>query len=146
MTLRRYTRLERSKPIRKRKPRRLERRKEDAAYVRFVRGLDCIRCHAEGPSEAAHMPIGARGMGLKAPDSSCVPLCRACHQWFDGGVTPHATKAQRRGLAVVWVRATQLAATPTTLAEAWELQYRCLGSVRLEGGEKWSWTPSWGQS
>lgn len=46
-------------------------------WLDFVRSLDCFNCKAKGPSEAHH--VGSRGMGLKVPDSCCIPLCRLCH-------------------------------------------------------------------
>ncbi len=50
------------------------------SYLAFVRPLPCCHCHASGPSDPHHW--GERGVGQKAADFSCVPLCRVCHDFF----------------------------------------------------------------
>lgn len=56
---------------------------EDPAFVRFVRTLPCAVCGAHGV-EAHH--AGTRGLGQRAHDSTCVPLCRQHHAaWHDAG-------------------------------------------------------------
>jgi len=50
----------------------------DARYRAWIRSLPCCVC-ASGPAgEAAHTGLDG-GMGQKASDYSCVPLCRNCH-------------------------------------------------------------------
>lgn len=48
-------------------------------YKAFIRSLPCVVCSTE-PTEAAHQRIdGMGGMGVKPPDSYCLPLCYECH-------------------------------------------------------------------
>lgn len=47
-------------------------------YLDFVRARECCSCIAPGPSDPHH--TGSRGVGQKADDYSCVPLCRRCHE------------------------------------------------------------------
>jgi hypothetical protein len=44
------------------------------AYRRWVASLPCIVCRIEGYSQAAH-PNRGRGLGQKASDLDCFPLC-----------------------------------------------------------------------
>lgn len=76
-----------AKPKRKSK---YKRRPRALAYMQWVKTLPCaalnltppnrhphqVRC--EGPIEADH--AGKRGMGQKAPDYTCIPLCRKHHR------------------------------------------------------------------
>ena len=39
-----------------------------------------MKCGKHCPSECHHEPLGLAGMGIKAPDSHCVPLCQECHR------------------------------------------------------------------
>ena len=59
-------------------PRRRPEGTYDEAYKAAVRALPCYQCGHPAPSEPDHM--GARGYGQKAPDSTCVPMCRVCHR------------------------------------------------------------------
>lgn len=47
-------------------------------YLAYVRSQPCCSCGAPGPSDPHHS--GLRGVGQKADDYSCVPLCRPCHE------------------------------------------------------------------
>jgi hypothetical protein len=69
------------KPARRKKKRVLE-----GPYVDFVKSLPCIHCGARAPSEPAHMTLSKneKGTGLKVRDRQCVPLCAACHDFWDG--------------------------------------------------------------
>lgn len=79
-------------PVRKRRPgpaRKGPMRSE--AYRRWVSRFRCCVCNplsldmgecCEGNSQAAHAE--RNGMSSKGPDSSCVPLCVAHHNWYDG--------------------------------------------------------------
>ena len=49
----------------------------DDDYKAFIRRQSCCAC-GRTPSEAAHTGRDG-GMGQKASDYSCVPLCRSCH-------------------------------------------------------------------
>lgn len=129
------------KAMRKAMPKRLETRAHMRPYVEFVRALPCICCGAPGPSDAAHMPVGKRGMGLKAPDSSCVPLCRGCHLWFDGHSGRPVSRHTRRMLAVKWVEAVQIWATPETVDQARDLMQLGLGHVEGDPAGDWKWVP-----
>ena len=59
----------------------------DKAWRQYVASLPCLGCGLEGSSQAAH--IRGHGMGIKASDYECVPLCcarlgvRGCHAEFD---------------------------------------------------------------
>jgi hypothetical protein len=50
----------------------------NALYRAWIRSLPCCRCGLEPAGEAAHTGRDG-GMGQKASDYSCVPLCRDCH-------------------------------------------------------------------
>jgi hypothetical protein len=55
-----------------------------ANYLTWIRKRPCCVCGAPGPSEASHH--GRRGMGQKASDLSCAPLCRTHHhEWHTYG-------------------------------------------------------------
>jgi hypothetical protein len=62
---------QRRKPTRKGPPR-------DQPYLAWIREMACISCGIEGRSEAAHTGTDG-GMGQKASDYSCIPLCAGCH-------------------------------------------------------------------
>ena len=47
-------------------------------YRAWIARQPCLRC-GHGPCQAAHVDLGRRGVGLKAPDTHCVPLCGLCH-------------------------------------------------------------------
>ncbi len=64
-------------------------------YMAFVRARACCSCNAPGPSDSHH--TGERGVGQKADDYSCVPLCRRCHEQ----VTDHYTLPGRDRAEVV---------------------------------------------
>lgn len=91
MTLQRSTPLRRGAPlnrsrIKRKNPRRISRRAEDAPYVAAVTKGDCINCDAPGPSNPAHIKLrrGQSGTAYKVPDSQCVALCTPCHMFWDG--------------------------------------------------------------
>lgn len=69
------------------------------SYRRYVATFPCDFCGIEGYSQAAH-PNTGKGMGIKADDFSCFPLCGprfgvpGCHALFDQGAL--MTKAERR--------------------------------------------------
>lgn len=48
-------------------------------YLDYIRSLPCTMCGAYPPNDPHHETLHAGGMGLKAPDSHVVPLCRDCH-------------------------------------------------------------------
>src|SRR5438552_8216787 len=48
------------------------------AYLRFVRRHACCVCGKTWSVEAAH--TGPHGLGQKAPDESCIPLCWKHHR------------------------------------------------------------------
>jgi len=52
----------------------------NAAYRAWIRTLPCAHCKA--PADHAHHAIyeGCSGMGTKASDFGCAPLCRSCHR------------------------------------------------------------------
>lgn len=60
---------------------------ESEAYRTHVRAYACCNCGARPPSDAHH--LGPRGMGRKADDTRCAPLCRSCHDyWHAHGTLP----------------------------------------------------------
>ena len=80
--------------------------KRDSAYMEFVRGLDCWFAHLSecmgriDPHHAGwnHSKGEGKGTGIKAPDDTCVPLCRGHHQALETLSSPfkRVTKEQRR--------------------------------------------------
>jgi len=78
--LRRTSKLRPRSKTKKRKPR-------DMAYMAWIKTLRCMGAmphKCEGASEAHH--AGVRGLGQKAPDRTCIPLCPPAHRaWHDGG-------------------------------------------------------------
>jgi hypothetical protein len=68
-------------------------------YRRWVASLPCMACKIEGFSQAAH-PNQGRGLGQKASDLDCFPLCAArpghqgCHILHDQLID--MTLAERR--------------------------------------------------
>ena len=51
-------------------------------YRAFVRQWPCLGCGATSPIQACH--TGAHGLGTKAPDIRCIPLCGECHLGTNG--------------------------------------------------------------
>lgn len=49
-------------------------------YLDFIRSKPCLVCGKPGPSDPHHENLGFCGVGMKAPDTHTVPLCRECHQ------------------------------------------------------------------
>lgn len=75
--------MSRTAPIKKKATKRksTESRWANESYLAFVRKLPCSCCGAT-PGGDAHHAIGIghfSGVGLKAPDSLTMPLCRTCH-------------------------------------------------------------------
>jgi hypothetical protein len=56
----------------------------DEAYRRFIRSWPCLVCSTRRQVEAAH--TGPHGIGQKASDASCIPLCREHHAEMHQGV------------------------------------------------------------
>jgi hypothetical protein len=48
-------------------------------YLDFIRSKPCLMCGSPAPSDPHHERLGEGGMGLKAPDTHALPLCRECH-------------------------------------------------------------------
>jgi hypothetical protein len=59
----------------------------------------------EGPIQASHFR-DMTGLGLKAPDTTCIPLCRALHEAYDqsSGYFAGTTKLDRK----IWHTSQQL--------------------------------------
>ena len=53
-------------------------RGRNEAYKRFIRQLPCCVCCKTRWIEAAH--FGPHGLGQKASDFNCLPLCHTCHR------------------------------------------------------------------
>lgn len=85
------------------------------AYRRRVAALPCVCCGVDDHSQAAHangIEYG-KGIGLKADDLACFPLCCdrpgivGCHRLFDqGGLL---TKEERREVTARWISWTRAA-------------------------------------
>lgn len=69
-------------------------------WRRAVASLPCVVCMKDGPSQAAHRNTG-KGMGIKAPDVYCFPMCPEHHAELDQG--GRWTKQERRELETEWV-------------------------------------------
>ncbi|WP_110599795.1 DUF968 domain-containing protein [Salinicola lusitanus] len=88
--LKRKTPLATRKPMHRQSPRRREAspkpckpdtRFRSPAYLRWVRSMPCCVCLCDA-TDAHHvigLGWGLSGMGMKAPDSYCIPCCRECH-------------------------------------------------------------------
>ena len=79
-------------------------------YRRWVAGLPCIVCGLEGFSQCAH-PNSGRGLGQKASDLECFPLC-ATRSGFPGHHWEHdnlyeMTLEERRAREVRYTAQTQ---------------------------------------
>lgn len=80
------------------------------AYRRWVATLPCIRCGVIGYSQAAH-PNQGRGLGQKADDTDCFPLCctrpgiLGCHAEFDQ--LRYITLSERRALELEYIAVTK---------------------------------------
>ena len=77
------TGLKRKTPLRAKATR--KKKGSDPAYLEMVRREPCCGCGKAGPSHAHHQhgePGTLKGMGLKAPDSTAVPLCAGCHNAY----------------------------------------------------------------
>lgn len=120
----RKTPLRARKPLSARKPMQKARRKvqkdnrwRSPAYLAWVRALPCCLCG--GMSSDAHHAIGLgwglSGMGLTAPDSFAMAVCRTCHRKIHN--EPELQEMQPR-----WLRHTLRSA----LAEGWP------GDIRIE--------------
>jgi len=80
---------EKRQPVQKgRRKAQKDHRFRSQAYLSFVRALPCSACSTCSVPRDAHHVIGLgwglSGMGLTAPDSFVMPLCRACHQDIHG--------------------------------------------------------------
>lgn len=71
------------------------------AWRRAVASLPCVHCGREGQTQAAHPNHIGKGMGIKASDSWCCPLCVDCHAEFDQG--RRWTKEEKRTLMERWI-------------------------------------------
>lgn len=164
--LERKTAIERGEPMRRqwmkrRAPRRVEERKHMRPYVAFVHRLPCV-CElgvyrfsggqTADPSGYRDSLCGGRieanhagekpGMGLKAPDFTCIPMCSKHHRaWTEHRDLFAAwTREERRAWADDAIRQTQLAAVPETRDQA--LDFEELGLGRIVGDAmSWHWVP-----
>lgn len=80
-----FTLLKRT-PVKKRRgPRRGPMR--DPEYLEWLRNQRCCKgvTHGQGTMKTQAAHTQNNGMSSKGPDSSCVPLCWACHREYDAG-------------------------------------------------------------
>ncbi|MCK5616199.1 DUF968 domain-containing protein [Candidatus Pacearchaeota archaeon] len=53
------------------------------AYLEFIKTLPCVVCGREAGEYLsvvpAHQKLGEGGIGIKPPDTHCLPLCHYCH-------------------------------------------------------------------
>jgi hypothetical protein len=78
----------------------------DEAYKRWIRSFPCTICGTRRRIEAAH--TGPHGMGQKASDLSCIPLCGDQHAEMHRGVQEFQ---ERHGI--------DIAETVATLNKVW---------------------------
>ena len=64
----------------------------DPAYLRFIKRLPCVACLRTSWIDPAH--TGPHGIGQKACDLTCVPLCRRCHDLYDANPRLFAERHQ----------------------------------------------------
>ena len=58
-------------------------------YREHVSRYPCLNCGAPGPSDPHHdRRHGNCGMGMKPPDTYCIPLCHKCHVLSEGYDVP----------------------------------------------------------
>lgn len=80
------------------------------SYRRWVASLPCIACGIEGYTQAAHPNYG-RGLGQKASDLECFPLCstRPGHMGHhaEHDMLVEMTLAERRELEREYIANTQ---------------------------------------
>ncbi|SNY95544.1 DUF968 domain-containing protein [Halomonas sp. hl-4] len=91
------------KPIKRKATRKqsTDKRWRSEQYLAFVRSLPCCMC-MEKPCDAHHvigLGWGLSGMGLTAPDSFAMPLCREHHAWMH-------QKPDTHGYQPIWLRRT----------------------------------------
>lgn len=102
--LKRKTPLKAKAPMRKRsRAKRTESRWRSQAYLAKVKAMPCCKCG--GKADDPHHIIGIgnlSGMGLKAPDSYVIPVCRRCHDEIHARpeLLPRQVKWLRETLAV----------------------------------------------
>lgn len=75
------------------------RRPRDWAYMAWIKTQPCMLAYVgecDGPVEADH--AGRRGLGQKADDRTCVPLCRGHHRWRHDGIGWWLGRTQRPAL------------------------------------------------
>ncbi len=79
-------------------------------WRQYVASLPCVGCGIEGYSQAAH--VRGLGLGIKASDHECVPLCCArpgvpgCHAEYDSTRTvPDKSRTETGFLLREMVRA-----------------------------------------
>lgn len=103
------------------RPSKYARRERDFDYMMFVKTLPCLIAGLEGAGpcsavvEADH--AGIRGIGQKAPDRTCVPLCSAHH--LDRGAHTGYFRNRTKEWAREW-RAAAIVKTQLTHAERTE--------------------------
>ncbi len=62
----------------------------DEVYRQFVKRMPCAACLKTWGIDPAH--TGPHGIGQKACDLSCIPLCRQCHDDYDAAPMKFAAR------------------------------------------------------
>jgi len=142
--------------------RRIEERRHMRPYVALIHRMPCC-CElgvyrfdggqTADPSDYRESMCGGRieanhagekpGMGLKASDSTCIPMCSLHHKdWSEHrGLFALWTREERRAWADSVIKECRLAAIPTLFDEALDLQDLGLGTI--EGtADAWRWVPA----
>jgi len=150
------------KAMRRRPARRIEERRHMRPYVALIHRMPCC-CElgvyrfdggqTADPSDYRESMCGGRieanhagekpGMGLKASDSTCIPMCSLHHKdWSEHrGLFALWTREERRAWADSVIKECRLAAIPTLFDEALDLQDLGLGTI--EGtADAWRWVPA----
>jgi hypothetical protein len=52
---------------------------ENRKYLNWLKSQPCVVCNRV-PCDPAHQPSPWNGVGMKSPDTYCLPLCRECHE------------------------------------------------------------------
>ena len=60
---------------------RAEKPVRDREYRRYVKQHPCVACRKTWRVDPCH--TGPHGIGQKACDLKCIPLCRTCHDLYD---------------------------------------------------------------
>lgn len=99
---------------------------EDNAYRAYVRGLSCVVApHGCTGGIEAHHAGNDRGLGQRADDSTCIPLCLKHHTEWHAASGPFKTmkKQERRDWAKSAIERTQKQYADSRWPGEWEIPF-----------------------